>query len=81
MCRLFTAMGLGCATVFVGTVESPCIEWAPKDALHNSLRTVAARSRAVYCVAFLANSPSYWLQKAPCSPPVDASRKLTSKPM
>jgi hypothetical protein len=34
-----------------------------KDALHHSLRTVAARSRAVYCVAFLANSPSYWREK------------------
>ena len=29
----------------------------PKDALHNSLRSVAARARAVRCVAFFANSP------------------------
>jgi hypothetical protein len=34
-----------------------------KDALHNSLRAVGARTRAVYCVVFLANMPSYWQEK------------------
>jgi hypothetical protein len=36
---------------------------APRDALHNSLRTVAARARAVYGVVFLANSSAIGCKK------------------
>ena len=39
-----------------------------KDPLHNSLRSVVARARAVYGVAFLANSGAIGCKKAPCSP-------------
>jgi hypothetical protein len=39
-----------------------------KDPLHNSLRSVAARARAVHCVVFLANSPAIGCKKTPCGP-------------
>ncbi len=39
-----------------------------KDALHNSLRSVVSRTRAVCCVAFFANSHAIDCKKAPCSP-------------
>ena len=35
----------------------------PRDGLHNSLRSVIARSRAVYCVVFLANSRAIGCKK------------------
>ena len=38
-----------------------------KDALHNSLRSVAARPRAIRCVAFLANSWAIGCKKTPCA--------------
>lgn len=44
------------------------IDAEAKDALHNSLRVVIARPRAVCGVAFFANSYGYWLQNAPCIP-------------
>ena len=40
----------------------------PRDPLHNSLRSVVARARAVCGVAFLANSGAIGCKKAPCSP-------------
>ena len=40
----------------------------PRDVLHNSLRSVIARPRAVHCVAFLANSPAIGCKKMPCGP-------------
>ncbi len=39
-----------------------------KDPLHNSLRSVVARARAVCGVAFFANSGAIGCKKAPCSP-------------
>ena len=39
-----------------------------KDPLHNSLRSVISRTRAVCCVVFLANSPAIGCKKTPCSP-------------
>ena len=39
-----------------------------KDVLHNSLRSVIARSRAVRCVAFFANSSAIGCKKTPCGP-------------
>ncbi|OIQ74992.1 hypothetical protein GALL_433440 [mine drainage metagenome] len=47
------------------------LRWLPgqlEDTLHNSLRVVAARTRAVCGVAFFANSYSYWLQKGTLHP-------------
>ena len=41
---------------------------ALEDDLHNSLRSVIARSRAVHCVAFLANSAAIGCKKTPCAP-------------
>ena len=40
----------------------------PRDVLHNSLRSVIARSRAVRCVAFFANSRAIGCKKSPCGP-------------
>ena len=40
----------------------------PRDVLHNSLRSVIARPRAVHCVAFLANSRAIGRKKTPCGP-------------
>ena len=37
-----------------------------RNVLHNSLRSVIARSRAIRCVAFLAHSPAMGCKKAPC---------------
>ena len=48
----------------------------PRDGLHNSLRSVIARPRAVYCVAFFANSWAIGCKKTPCSP----SRSALSPP-
>ena len=39
-----------------------------RDVLHNSLRSVIARPRAVHCVTFLANSPAIGCKKMPCGP-------------
>ena len=38
------------------------------DALHNSLQPVIARTRAVHCVVFLANSGAVGCKKTPCGP-------------
>ena len=43
------------------------IKMASGDVLHNSLRSVIARPRAVRCVAFLANSPAIGCKKTPYS--------------
>ena len=40
----------------------------PRDPLHNSLRSVISRTRAVCSVVFLANSPAIGVKKTPCSP-------------
>ena len=40
----------------------------PKDPLHNSLRSVISRTRAVCCVVFLANSRAIGCKKTPCIP-------------
>ena len=45
-----------------------CLYATLEDDLHNSLRSVIARSRAVHCVAFVANSRATGLQKTPCGP-------------
>ena len=37
-----------------------------KDPLHNSLRSVMSRTRAVSCVVFLANSRAIGCKKTPC---------------
>ena len=41
---------------------------AARDDLHNSQRSVIARSRAVRCVAFFANSSAIGCKKTPCVP-------------
>ena len=43
------------------------------DDLHNSLRSVIARSRAAHCVAFLANSAAIGCKKTPCAPSPSAT--------
>ena len=45
---------------------TPC--GCSRDVLHNSLRSVIARSRAVRCVAVLANSRAIDCKKSPCGP-------------
>ena len=37
-----------------------------RDVLHNSLQSVIARSRAIRCVAFFANSSAIGCKKTPC---------------
>ena len=44
----------------------PWYSVSAKDVLHNSLRSVIARSRAVRCVAFFANSSAIGCKKTPC---------------
>ena len=39
---------------------------SPRDVLHNSLRSVIARPRAVRCIAFFANSSAIGCKKTPC---------------
>ncbi len=47
-----------------------------KDPLHNSLRSVIARARAVHCVVFLANSRAIGGKKTPCGPSRSARHSL-----
>ena len=47
-----------------------------KDPLHNSLRSVIARARAVRCVVFLANSWAIDCKKTPCGPSRSAHHNL-----
>ena len=49
---------------------------ALEDDLHNSLRSVIARSRAVHCVAFLANSAAIGCKKTPCASSPSALHRL-----
>ena len=47
------------------------LRWTPqtlKDPLHNSLRSVVARARAVRYVVFLGNSGAIGCKKTPCGP-------------
>ena len=48
----------------------------PREVLHNSLRTVLARLRAIHFVAFLANSTAIGCEKTPCG----SSRSALSPP-
>ncbi len=57
-------------------VPALCYDVLPKDVLHNSLRSVIARPRAVLCVAFVANSTAIGCKKTPCAP----SRSAPSHP-
>ena len=58
------------ASLGVCTDRRPAVVWGWPfgDVLHNSLRSVIARPRAVRCVAFLANSTAIGCQKPPCGP-------------
>ena len=47
-----------------------------KDPLHNSLRPVISRTRAVCCVVFLANSGAIGCKKTPCSPSRSGCHRL-----
>ena len=49
---------------------------ALKDSLHNSLRPVINRTRAVCCVVFLANSGAIGRKKTPCSPSRSGCHRL-----
>ena len=40
----------------------------PRDPLHNPLRPVIVRTRAVHCVVFLSNSWAIGCKKTPCGP-------------
>ncbi len=47
-----------------------------RNPLHNSLRSVIARARAVHCVVFLANSWAIGCKKTPCGPSRSARHSL-----
>ena len=63
------ALAQGCPLYLSAVVASEFQVGQPiRDGLHNSLRSVIARRRAVRCVAFLANSRAIGCEKAPCGP-------------
>ena len=49
---------------------------SPRDPLHNSLRPVISRTRAVCCVVFLVNSGAIDCKKTPCSPSRSGCHRL-----
>ncbi len=63
--------GYGCgvaANPAVGFCTDLLVRAGARDPLHNSLRSVVARARAVCGVVFLANSQAIGCKKTPCGP-------------
>ena len=68
---------IGPLQCFSQRMQSACFSRVtPRDVLHNSLRSVMARTRAIRCVAFLTNSTAIGCKKTPCG----LSRSAPSQP-